>query len=90
MHVCACGSVICLSRCECDITGKILTEQYDDADEYGDDGPGSQASRRHGPERGAVSVLVAGTHLHFDDRPVGQRRVPRVRHNYRDLIHPWL
>ena len=68
----------------------ILTEQYDDADEDGDDGSGSKASRRHGPQRGAVSVFIAGTHLHFDDRPVGQWRVPRVRHNYRDLIDPRL
>lgn len=68
----------------------ILTEQNDDADEDGDDGPGTEASGCHGPNGGAVPVFIAGTHLHFDDRSVGQRRVSRVRHNYRDLIHPWL
>ncbi len=65
----------------------VLTEQDDDADEDGDDGSSSEASGCHGPESGAVSVFIAGTHLHFDERPVGQRRVPRVRHNYRDLVH---
>lgn len=55
---------------------QFLTEQDDDADEDRDDGAGPQASRRHGPEGGAVAVFVAGTHLHFDDRLVGQWRVP--------------
>ena len=65
-----------------------LTEQDDDAHQDGDDGAGSQASGCQGPEGGAVPVVIAGTHLQFDDRPVGQRGVPRVRHEHRDLIHP--
>lgn len=46
---------------------QLLTEQDDDADEDRDDGAGPQASRRHGPEGGAVAVFIAGAHLHFDD-----------------------
>lgn len=59
-----------MSVCKCDVSALlqgIRTEQYDDADKYGDDGSCSQACGCHGPERGAVPVLVAGTHLHFDD-----------------------
>lgn len=69
---------------------EFLTQQDDDADQDRDDGARPQAGRCHGAEGGAVSVFVAGTHLHFDDRPVGQRRVPRVRHHYGDLVHPRL
>jgi len=64
----------------------VLTEEDDDADEDGDDGSGAQAGGRHGPEGGAVPVLVAGAHLDLDDRPVGQRRVPRVRHDDGHLV----
>lgn len=50
---------------------QFLTQQDDDADEDRDDGARPQAGRRHGAEGGAVAMFVAGTHLYFDDRPVG-------------------
>ena len=65
-----------------------LTEQDDDADEDGYDGSRAQASGGHSSCGGAVSILVTGTHLHPDHRPVGQGRVPRVRHGHRDVVHP--
>lgn len=63
------------------------TEQYDDADEDEDDGSCPQAGGRHRPQRRAVPVLVAGTHLHLDDRLVGQRRVARIHHDDGHLVH---
>ena len=68
----------------------VLTEQYNDTDEYGDDGSSAQSGHIHSSQCGAVSVAVTGTHLHLYDRPVGEGGVPRVRHDHRDLLHPRL
>lgn len=70
--------------------GTVLTEQYDNTDEYSDDGPSAKASGCYSPSGAAVPVVVTGTHFDSDHRAVGQRRVPRVRHNDGDLIHTWL
>lgn len=67
-----------------------LTEQYDDADEYSDDGTGAQSGGCHGPRGTAVPVIVAGTHFDSDHGAVGQRRVPRVGHDDGDLVHACL
>lgn len=54
----------------------VLTEQDDDADEDGDDGPRAEAGGRHGPRGAAVPVVITGTHFDSDQGAVGQRRVP--------------
>lgn len=53
-----------------------LTEQNDDADENGDDGPRAQASSCHGSCSAAVPAIVTGTDFDSDQRAVGQRRIP--------------
>lgn len=68
----------------------VLTQQYDDADEYGDDGPGAEAGGRHGPRGAAVSVVVTRTDFDSDHGAVGQRRVPGIGHDDGDLVHAGL
>lgn len=67
-----------------------LTQQYDDADEDGDNGARAQAGGGHGPGGAAVSVVVTGADLDPDHGAVGQRRVPRVGHDDGDLVHAGL
>lgn len=67
-----------------------LTEQYDDADEDGDDGPGAETGGGHGSGGAAVAVIVAGANFDPDHRAVGQRGVPRVGHDDGDLVHTGL
>lgn len=64
----------------------LLTQQYDDAYEDGDDGARAQAGGGHGPSGTAVSIVVAGADLDPDHGAVGQRGVPRVRNNDGDLV----
>lgn len=65
----------------------VLTEQYDDADEYGDDGPSAKASSCHRSSGTTVPIIITGTHFDPDYRAVGQGRVSRVGHDDGNLVH---
>lgn len=71
---------------EFNIESPVLTEQYDDADEDRNDGAGAETGGRHGSSGAAVPVVITGTNLDSDGGAVGQRRVPGVEHNDRDLV----
>lgn len=75
---------------ELNIASPVLTEQYDDADEDGDDGAGAETGGRHGSGGAAVPVVIAGTHLDPDGGAVGQGRVSGIKHNDGDLVHACL
>lgn len=64
----------------------LLTQQYDDADENGDNGACAQAGGGHGPGGTAVSVVITGANLDPDHGAVRQWGVSRVRHNNGDLV----
>ncbi len=65
----------------------VLTEQYNDADEYSDDGSGAKAGGCHSTCGAAVPVIITGTNFDSNHRAVGQRRVPGIGHYDGDLVH---
>lgn len=67
-----------------------LTQQNNDAYQDGNDGTCAQSSCRNGPDGCAVSILITGTHFHFNDRCLVQGRVPRICHGDWDVVHAGL
>lgn len=65
----------------------ILTEQYDDTDEYGYDRSGPQSSGSHSSGGSTVSVVITRTHLDLYNGPVREGRVTGVRHDDGNIIH---
>lgn len=65
---------------------ETLTEEDDDAEEDGDDGPGAQAGRHDVLLVGAVPVHVALAHFDAQVGGVGHGQVARVRDDDGDLV----